>query len=148
MAEYQKSYIKRGVGVLIAAIPFVLAIASIIATTSPFLPRVAWGILGLSLLIGITNFYLSFIRPFLWEKKYGNMEEYRFISGFPAIATLGACTATLAGFGSSIIAGFAILTLVIDSAGLPWFVVATWSDQSLWDTELKIEGEQVVDPHA
>ena len=56
--------------------------------------------------------------------------------------------ATLAGFGSSLIAGIAIFILAIDSAGLPWFVGATWSDQSLWDNGLKIEGEQGVDPNA
>lgn len=136
MAQYQRSYMKRGIGILIAVIPFALAIASIIATTSPPFPLVAWGILGLSLVIGITNFYLSFLRPLLWEKRHGSMEDYRFISGLPAIATLGACAAILAGFGSSLIAGIAILTLIIDAGGLPWFVGATWGDQSLWDTEL------------
>jgi len=141
MADYRKSYVKRALGLLIAVIPFALSIASIILTASPFLPKTAWGILALAMLIGTMNFYLSFLRPLLWEKKHGSMEDYRFISGLPAIATLGACAATLAGFGSSIIAGLAIVVLVIDAGGLPWFVAATWSDQSLWDTEIKIEGE-------
>jgi hypothetical protein len=141
MADYRKSYMKRSLGLLTAVTPFAFAAASIILKTSPFLPRIAWGFLILSMLIGVLNFYLSFLRPLFWQKKHGSMRDYRFISGLPVIATLGACVAILTGFGSAIIAGLAIVVLAIDAGGFPWFVAATWSDQSLWDTEIQVEGE-------
>jgi hypothetical protein len=122
-----------------------LAIASIFSTAAPHFPMVALALLTLSLLIGFMNFYLSFLRPHLWERKHGSMNDYRFVSGFPAFATVGACGAIFAGYGSSMIAGLAILILLIDAGGLPWFVATTWHDESLWGAELKIEGEQTTD---
>ena len=63
------------------------------------------------------------------------MKDYRYVSGLPAIGTILAIAAVLIGFGHPLPAFIALAVLLIDSGGLPWFIIWTWRDRSLWDIE-------------
>lgn len=141
MIEYRTSYSRRCIGLLIALAPFVLAVLSLLSEADPFLSNVALIIGCFALLVGGLNFWLSFLRPFLWQRQHGSMEDYRFISGLPGIGTILAVAACLLAFGATVPALIALVVFVIDSGGLPWFVFCTWGDRSLWDAEHQINGE-------
>ena len=137
MSEYRTGYFRRGLGILLFVIPFALASASVIV--HPFSPYriVAVAIGCLALMISILNFWLSFLRPLLWERKHRGTKDYRYVSGLPAIGTILAVVTVLVGFGHPTPAIIAFVVLLIDSGGLPWFVVWTWRDCSLWDVEIE-----------
>jgi len=86
-------------------------------------------------LIAILNFYLSFVAGFLYRHRNGSLEGFRFVSGIPLLGSLLVLFASILGFGAigTAISGIAIVAL--DSGGLPWFLLATWSDSSLWDSD-------------
>jgi hypothetical protein len=61
------------------------------------------------------------------------MEGLRFISGIPVLGTLFVFASLLAGYGDRRAAAIGAIALALDLGGLPWFVIATWRDRSLWD---------------
>ena len=87
----------------------------------------------LGLLLGILNAYLSMIRPCLYRLRHGSMEGYRFVSGLPLVGSVLVIAAGVFGFGALPTAVVGLVTLALDTGGLPWFLIATWRDGSLWD---------------
>jgi len=75
---------------------------------------------GFAALIAVTNFHLSFVRPlyFRWKKK-----EYKFISGLPAIGTIALIFSGFLLPPNLYLACSALLLVVLDTGGLPWFAV-------------------------
>lgn len=129
------SYRKRSAGILMALCPFILALCSL--SSGEHSLSVTLGIIAgwVAFIIAVANFWLSVLRPFFWEKIHGDMSDYQFISGCPGVGTLLAVLACLLAFGATTPAVLAMLALLLDTSGLPWFVFYTWDDQSLWDTE-------------
>ena len=64
-------------------------------------------------------------------------EGYNFVSGLPVVGNLLAIAAILVAFGSIPIAVGGLLSFLLDTGGIPWFVFCTWKDRGLWDTEIK-----------
>jgi hypothetical protein len=128
------NYLRRGVGVLICFSPIGLALGSLVyglicenRSTSGLWLALA----GLAL--GLLNMHLSFGRPMLYQWRHGSIQGYRHESGLPGIGTLGLVLAVSVGFGSVYTALVALAGLLVDTGGLPWFLIATWRDRSLWD---------------
>lgn len=92
-------------------------------------------------MIGVLNFYLSIVRPWLYQVRQGSMEGYRFVSVFPLFGTLFVIWAGVIGFGElpTVIVG--LVTSALDMGGLPWFLVCTWHDRSMWDAKEVFIGE-------
>ena len=109
-----------------------------LAVWSLFAPRrqtwwVALVPLALGASIGSLNLYLTCVRPWLYRLRHHSLEGYRYVSGFPVIGTILVTLALLASAGSKPTAAVALLVLRIDTGGLPWFLVSTWHDESLWN---------------
>jgi hypothetical protein len=49
------------------------------------------------------------------------------------LGTLLATAGGAVGFADWRSAAIGLVTLTIDLGGLPWFLIATWKDESLWD---------------
>jgi hypothetical protein len=131
-----KSILRRTGGILLAALPFGLLVASIISGClgsgrAPFAGIVA---IVLAAAIGIMNFHLSFVRPRIFFKRHGSMNDYRFISGVPVVGTVLVCLGGVLGFGAVGSAMVGIAVLAMDTGGLTWFVISTWRDKSLWNS--------------
>jgi hypothetical protein len=92
--------------------------------------------LGLSLvglLFASCNLYLAMIRPVLYVWRHGSTEGLRHVSGIPVLGTLLVVTGGSIGFCDWRAAAVGLAGVVFDVGGLPWFLVATWRDSSLWD---------------
>jgi hypothetical protein len=137
--QYRINISRRLIGLVLACAPFLLAAASLIAPQPLHGTRYYAGIflLTFALIIAGLNFYLSFVRPLIHNLRNSTSEGYKFVSGFPVIGNFLAIAAVLVGFGSIPIAIVAMLSLVLDTAGVPWFVLCTWKDRGFWDTEIK-----------
>lgn len=84
--------------------------------------------------LAFLNFYLSFIRPRFYFSRHGSMAGYRFKSGVPLVGTLLVVLGAVFGFGSIWSTIIGIIAFSFDTGGSGWFVIATWRDQSLWDS--------------
>jgi hypothetical protein len=94
-------------------------------------PRLAFGLAAAALLVALFNFWLSFGRPryLRWRHPEARLRN---ISGIPVVGSVLAALAGLTGFGGPAAPIVALLALALDTGGLPWFVVATWRDETLW----------------
>src|SRR6266550_2992531 len=120
--------VRRVLGITICFSPVALAVWSLFAPRRP----TWWAALiplALGASIGSLNLYLSWI----YRLRNHSLEGYRYASGAPVIGTVLVTLALLAGVGSKLIAAAGLLVLTIDTGGLPWFLVQTWGDKSLWN---------------
>jgi hypothetical protein len=86
-----------------------------------------------ALSVGVANAYLAFVRPARYRAAHaGNTDGFRFASGAPVVGTLIAIAASILGRGSVIPAVLSVITLCVDTGGLPWFLVQAWHDDSFW----------------
>ena len=126
---------KRFIGIVVAIVPFGIVLAltmtnwRILAGRLVYFGYVLFAIGGL---ISCVNFYLSFLRYPVHRLLGGTKEDYHWVSGFPLFGTL------------TIIAGLPFLPwsmwlslltfvfLLIDTGGIPWFIIAVWRDDSFW----------------
>ncbi|MDF1814123.1 MAG: hypothetical protein P1V20_18100 [Verrucomicrobiales bacterium] len=99
MSKYRTDYLRRGIGILVLVLPFALVAASIIFRPMTSFQKFAIGVALLAMSISILNFWLAFLRPLLWRRKHGGMNDYRYISGLPVIGTILAVASVLIGFG-------------------------------------------------
>jgi hypothetical protein len=133
--EPPTNYLRRFFGLLLAAAPFFLFIASIIygATheTGSFWTAVFAA--GIAAFIAALNFHCSFIRPFLYRRFHGTMDGYRFVSAFPIVGTIFAIIAAIIGFGAIGTASVCLAATTFDTGAGHWFVYSTWRDKSFWD---------------
>ncbi|MEO6808187.1 MAG: hypothetical protein ABI353_03630 [Isosphaeraceae bacterium] len=131
--EQRIALVRRGLGIAICFGPIALMVASIVygvVGQSGGSRGLGFAVLGL--LFGILNAYLSAVRPWLYQLRHGSMEGYRFISGLP-FGNLFVIVAGVLGFGVLPTAVVGLVALVLDTGGLPWYLIATWRDESLWD---------------
>jgi hypothetical protein len=129
--------LKRFIGIVVAIIPFGIVLILSMVDWRLFAGKIAF--LGYCLfafggLVSCINFYLSFLRYPLHRLRGGKKENYRWISGIPLLGIL--CVAGLVLLPKSF--WFSLLTfifLLIDTAGIPWFVIAVWKDDSIWSND-------------
>ena len=129
------NYWRRAFGVLLCLAPCWLLLLSLgWAACGHVMPRKSMGIgaglMGGAILLGSLNCYLWFIRPTLFQHK----PDYRYISGIPVIGTLLVIAGVVVAFGGVQSGILGMIAVLLDTGGLPWFLVATWRDASLWDT--------------
>lgn len=147
MAEPEKprpkwNYRRRAVGALVCLAPAVLPFASLAVgpPTSEVGARVlAYGIgpgLGVVLvgfLVALLNAHLALVRPFLYRCRHGSLEGMRYVSGLGGIGSLAVFVGCALAFGHRPTAAFGLLVLTLDVGGLPWFLLVTWRESSVWD---------------
>jgi len=88
------------------------------------------GLMVMALLISTMNFYLSFIRPVLFRR----WSDYHFVSGYPGIGTVLVLLSVAVGWSSGLLCLLSLIALLMNTGGVPWFIIVTWSDTSLWDS--------------
>ena len=116
--------------VLAVSLPFLIVTRQFLGF---FVYGGAWQIAGnLFLFAGVfvaaVNIYTSFIRDRIHLFRHGNMDNFQFVSGIPAIGSVFIITSSLC-FTQSTLFGIALLaTTVIDTGGFPWFLIAVFVD--------------------
>jgi biotin transporter BioY len=125
-------FVRRSLGILIGFAPVGLAIGSF-----AFPPRRA-SILSLialtiAALLAAFNFYLVVGRPWLHRRRGLAAESMRHVSGIPGIASIIILHAVFSNLGSRVVAVAALITLAVDSYGLPWALIAIWKDRTFWE---------------
>lgn len=138
MTTASRNWRRRGLGLVVAAAPVILAVLSLIAalraTVGPpasLAMVIAVGFLIVAIWIALRNFYTSFFRyPLLKLLRASTIPN---VSGYPVVGTLAALASLLLGFGSLPISALALVVLAIDTGGAPWFVACTWRSRELWD---------------
>jgi len=83
-----------------------------------------WILFGFGGLLCVLNFYLSFLRGFVFMARGGRREDYRHISGFPGIASTSLAIAWfvwLRRLDSGPLDLAAAFLFLIDTGGLHWF---------------------------
>jgi hypothetical protein len=128
------NYTRRAIGAAICLAPVVLLLASVgVGLAHPRESGLGVGISVAGLLFGSCNLYLALIRPARYVWRHGSTEGLRHVSVVPLLGTLLVVTGGIIGFCDWRSAAVGIVALAIDFGGLPWFLVATWRDRSLWD---------------
>lgn len=126
------NYICRLAGVIICLAPVALTLASLLGRPARS-SRLVLLPLAFAAGIGLLNFHLSFVRPWMFKRRHGSFENYQFVSGLPAIGTVVVVLTVIASFGVRLVAFAGLAILAIDTGGLPWFLLSTWRDRGLWD---------------
>ena len=133
--SFPRNWTRRSIGALICLSPIMVLLVSLVeaisknvrlSLTSISVTCVAVGLSGL-------NFYLSFLRPSIWLRRRGTMEGFHRITGLPLIGTIFVMIGCIFGFGSMYIALIGLIAVCLDTGGLPWFLICTWKDSTLWD---------------
>lgn len=128
------NYARRVVAIAVCFGPVGLLLVSLVAGF--YYPResaLGVGLTGGGLAIAGVNLYLSFIRPALYVLRHGSKVGMRYVSGVPAIGTLLVVVGGVLGFGDWRSTAIGLAVLAADTGGLPWFLIYTWDDCSLWD---------------
>jgi hypothetical protein len=132
-AKY-KIYVRRTIAVFIGFFPLILLIASLIIGVNQNQQSVfaSVGFMFAALVLALFNFHLSFIRPYLYQKKHNGMDGYHFVSGLPIIGNILIIIGLFFGFGGIGSAVIGILAFALDTGGTGWFLVAVWGDKTFW----------------
>lgn len=129
-----RGLVRRCCGILLGGAPLWIAFASLLrSAVAPSAYHEGWWLLLPAIFFAGENVYTSWLRPWLYWRRHGSMEGYQHISGYPLIGNLFAVSALLVCFGNPWIAALGLATIAADTGGVPWFVLSTWRDRSLWD---------------
>lgn len=130
------NYVRRGLGIVICFAPVVLLLASLgVGLTYPRQSIVGIALALFGSLFAALNGYLSFIRPLVYSWRHGSIDGMRNISGIPGLGTFFVVASGIVGFADWRSSSIGLAALIFDTGGLPWFLLATWRDRSLWDAE-------------
>lgn len=126
--------IRRVIGVMLCGSPLALALACALWTrTLPPATVALGGVLAtIAVLIGCLNLHLAYLRPWRYQRQRGSLDGYRSVSGLPLVGTLFQVAGCLVAFGNPVVGLISGLAGLLDVGGLPWFLVLTWPDRSLW----------------
>ncbi len=128
------NYKRRAIGITACFSPVALLVVSAVANRGgPRQSALGVGILLVGILVAFLNLYLSVVRPTIYRWWHGSMVGYRHVSGLPVIGTLIIISGAIIGFGDWRAVALGAVALASDLGGLPWFLIATWRDRSLWD---------------
>jgi hypothetical protein len=132
--EPRTNYVRRAVGVVACFAPVALLLASLgVGLGFPRESGFGLGLATAGLVVAGFNLYLAAVRPVLYSWRHGSTEGMRNVSGLPVLGTLLVVVGGVIGFADWRSAAAGLVALVLDTCGLPWFLLATWSDRSLWD---------------
>ncbi|NNC64785.1 MAG: hypothetical protein HKN84_08380 [Gammaproteobacteria bacterium] len=84
-----------------------------------------WSFAAMAVAVAGLNVYLSFIAPWLYERRMGSMQGYRAMSGLPAIGGFFILFAGALIPASAIVGASLLVVYLADTGGLPWFLVST-----------------------
>jgi uncharacterized BrkB/YihY/UPF0761 family membrane protein len=130
------NYVRRGLGIAICFVPVALLVASLgVGLAYSRQSGTGIGLAVLGLLVAGFNFYLSFVRPLLYAWRHGSFNGIKNVSGLPLLGTVLVVAAGIIGFADWRSTTVGLVALVLDTGGLPWFPLMTWSDRSMWDAE-------------
>lgn len=131
----KRSYVRRGLGLMAGFAPVALLLASLVSalTGADEQRRAGLVVTLLALALGGVNFYLAFLRESLYARSKESLDDYRRVSVIPVVGTLMVMAGAVVGSGSALCAALGLLAVVLDAGGIPWFVVFTWKDTTLWD---------------
>src|SRR5262249_7896296 len=87
----------------------------------------------LALILAALNLYLALFRPALHRWRHGSLDGMRNVSGVPLVGACLVIAAGVLGFADLWTALVRLPALTIGIGGLPWFLVLTWHDRSMWD---------------
>lgn len=134
--EPRSNYARRAVGIAACFAPVVLLLASLaVGLEWPRWSGLGIGLVAAGLLVAGLNLYLSVGRPALYAWRHGSTRGMRHVSGLPALGTFLVVAGGVVGFADWRSAAAGLVALALDTGGLPWFLLATWADRSLWDAE-------------
>ena len=135
LAAYKTNHLRRGLGVLAGVAPLLLLGASLVfsVTSGNRQSTAALVVMIVAMFIATPNFYLSFVRPFVFHKRGGSFDEYKHVSGIPIIGTVVVVVGASLGFGDALCSVLGLVTIALDTGGSVWLLVATWRDASFWD---------------
>ena len=104
------NYFRRTIEIILSFAPAFVLSASIAYGLAHRVALKPAGLVFVALgaIIGALNFYLSFIRPYLYWRKRNSTEGYSHISGCPVVGSLLAFAGGVVSFGSATIALFAL----------------------------------------
>jgi hypothetical protein len=136
MEQKPTNFVRRTFGVVVASLPLVLSLASVVfGSFQHRQPTFAGiGFMIPAAFFAVFNFHLSFIRPHLFRFRHGSMDGYRFVSGIPVVGSILIALGSLFSFGAIGSALIGCASFCLDTGGSGWFVIATWKDRSFWDT--------------
>jgi len=128
----KKNWLRRGLGLLLGLLPLWLASASLAQALDDPQTEALW-LAGAALAVGAFNFALAFLRP-LWLCRVRGLTKFSHVSGAPGIGSLLVLLACVFGFGGLVTSVLALMAVLLDTGGAPWFLASTWRDSSLWDS--------------
>lgn len=114
------TFVWRGLGVLVGCIPIAILVASLLGDGGSSTAGLV--VMLIALAIAALNSSLALRR------------EERNVSGVPLIGTILVVVGGIVGFGSLACAVLGLVAYALDTGGIPWFVFATWRDDSLWSS--------------
>jgi hypothetical protein len=130
------NHVRRGLGIVICFAPVVLLLASLgVGLAYPQHSGIGIGLALIASLFAGLNCYLSFVRPLVYSLRHGSSKGMRNISGIPGLGTCFVVASGIIGFADWRAAAVGLAVLFFDAGGLPWFLLMTWRDRSLWDAE-------------
>ena len=124
---------RRRIGALACLSPVLLLLVSLgCGLSKPQDPLPGLAVMGVAGAVALLNVWLSFGRGWLHMARGRDPSSHRHVSGLPMIGTILAVAGYLASFGSIATTALGLAVLAIDTGGTPWFLAATWNDESLW----------------
>ena len=130
----RQNYWRRALGAVLFVFPLAFPVVAALSPAKVGTARFTTGVclIVVSCLIAGLNAYLSFVRPWLWKRRHGTQDGYRFVSGLPMLGTVLQVAGCSVAFGSLTAGLLGLASAMLDMGGLSWFVVATWRDGSFW----------------
>jgi hypothetical protein len=123
---------KRLIAIAIFLHPVVFIVLSLLFNVEVQYDWHHYLLFGFGLFVAGLNVYTSWVRAFLHKILNGDLEDYKFVSGIPILGNVAALVALWHCGNSWVTIAIVITILVLDTGGMPWFVIATWRDDSLW----------------
>ncbi len=123
---------KRIIAIAVFLMPVVFIVLSLLFNEEVHYAWHHYLLFGFGLFVTGLNVHTSWVRPYVYKALHGNLEGYKFISGIPMLGSLAAFVALWHCGNSWTTIAVVISILVLDTGGIPWFIIATWRDDSLW----------------
>ncbi|MDR0226337.1 MAG: hypothetical protein LBI66_07945 [Burkholderiaceae bacterium] len=130
----KKNWPRRSLGLLLGLLPLWLALVSLAQALNDPQDEALW-LACAALAVGVFNFSLAFLRP-LWLSTVRGLTKFSHASGAPGIGSLLVLLACGFGFGGLVTSVLALMAVLLDTGGTPWFLASTWRDSSFWDEDL------------
>ena len=125
--------------------PIIIGLGSFLSDLTPRsrpYPTVAAVLILLGALVVALNLYLSFVRPYLYNRKNSGMNGYRNVSGLPFLATAFTLLGCGFAWGDKLVASFGLLVMCIDPGGPLAFLIMTLREVTPWRRKMSDRGHR------